>query len=83
MHVGETARGEGLGTAMVEHLVAVAAARNYTRVSLETGTMEAFAPAHALYTTIGLRPCEPFAPYTANSNSTCMSIKIGPTVPTP
>lgn len=83
MHVGETTREEGIGTAMVEHLLAVAAVRNYARVSLETGTMEAFAPARALYTKIGFRPCEPFAPYTANPDSTCMSIEIGSTLRTP
>jgi len=78
MHINEAARGQGIGTAMVEHLLAVAAARNYARVSLETGTMDAFAPARALYKKIGFLPCEPFAGYTANPNSTCMSIEIGP-----
>jgi len=61
MHVDEAARGRGIGSAMVEHLLALAAARNYARVSLETGTMDAFAPARALYRNMGFLPCEPFA----------------------
>ena len=38
-----------VGTAMLRHLLGVAADRNYRRVSLETGTMDAFAPARSLY----------------------------------
>ena len=44
MHTAEGARGRGVGRAMLDHLLAVARARGYRRVSLETGTMAAFAP---------------------------------------
>ena len=63
---------------MVDHLLAVAAARNYQRVSLETGTMNAFAPARSLYTKVGFTPCEPSGEYTANPYSTCMTMIIDP-----
>ncbi|TMB74999.1 MAG: GNAT family N-acetyltransferase [Chloroflexi bacterium] len=76
MHTIEAARGQGVGRAMVDHLLMVAAARNYQRVSLETGTMDAFAPARSLYTKVGFRPCEPFGEYTANPYSTCMTMTI-------
>src|SRR5205809_1461209 len=74
MHTSEAARGQGVGRAMVDHLLAVAAERNYQRVSLETGTMDAFAPARSLYTKVGFIPCEPFGEYTTNPYSTCMTM---------
>ena len=76
MHTAQAARGQGVGRAMVDHLLAVAAARGFQRVSLETGTMEAFAPARSLYTTVGFTPCGPFGEYTANPNSACMTIDL-------
>lgn len=76
MHTLEAARGQGVGRAMVEHLLSVAVDRNCRRVSLETGTMEAFAPARAMYEKVGFLPCEPFGKYTANPNSTCMTINL-------
>ena len=77
MHTAEAARGQGVGRAMVGHLLAVAAGRNYRRVSLETGTMAAFAPARSSYAKVGFEPCEPFGGYTANPNSTCMTVELG------
>lgn len=78
MHTTEAARGQGVGRAIVDHLLAVAAERGYRRVSLETGAMEGFAPARALYRSAGFELCEPFGEYTDNPNSTCMTIDIGP-----
>jgi putative acetyltransferase len=76
MHTSMAARGQGIGRAMLDHLLAVAADRNYDRVSLETGTMDVFAPARSLYAKVGFRPCEPFAEYTSNPYSTCMTIDL-------
>ncbi len=76
MHVATAARGQGVGRAIVEHLLSVAADQGYEKVSLETGTMDAFAPARALYRTVGFRPCPPFAGYTSNPYSTCMTIEL-------
>jgi putative acetyltransferase len=75
MHTVEAARGRGVGRAMVEHLLSVAAERHYSRVSLETGTMDAFAPARALYSGAGFRECGPFGNYSASPTSTFMSIE--------
>lgn len=74
MHVVESARRGGIGRAMVEHLVAVAAERGYERVSLETGTMRAFAPARAFYAAMGFEPCDPFGEYASSPTSACMTI---------
>jgi len=77
MHTIEAAPGAGVGRAMVDHLLAVAADRSHQRVSLETGTMDAFAPARSLYTKVGFEPCAPFAEYTVNPYSACMTIHLG------
>ena len=54
-------RRAGVGRAMLEHIVAEARARSYVRLSLETGAMEAFAPARRLYESFGFTYCAPFA----------------------
>ena len=76
MHTDEAARGQGVGRAMVDHLLAVAADRSYRRVSLETGTMDDFAPARSLYAKVGFHPCAPFGEYTVNPFSACMTIDL-------
>ncbi|MGZ4368492.1 MAG: GNAT family N-acetyltransferase, partial [Gaiellaceae bacterium] len=61
---------------LVDHILAFAAERNYTRVSLETGTMAAFGPARSLYSKAGFVRCEPFGGYTDNPISICMTIEL-------
>ena len=74
MHTAKEARGLGVGRAMVDHLIAVARQRGFQRVSIETGTMEAFTPARTLYVSSGFEPCEPFGEYTHSPNSVCMTL---------
>jgi putative acetyltransferase len=76
MHTTAAARGQGVGRAMVEHLLATARERGYRRVSLETGTMEAFAPARLLYLSSGFTVCPPFAGYFESPNSVCMTLEL-------
>jgi putative acetyltransferase len=54
-------------------MLAEAKRRGYTRVSLETGSMEFFRPARALYARFGFAPCPPFADYRADPNSVFMT----------
>lgn len=77
MHVLAGARGHGLGRAMVEHLLAVARAAGVTRVSLETGSMDAFRPARVLYAGAGFEPCGPFADYRESPHSAFMTLALG------
>jgi putative acetyltransferase len=56
----------------------VAETRGYLRVSLETGTMDAFAAARSLYRKAGFKPCAPFGPYTVNPYSVCMTLALEP-----
>jgi putative acetyltransferase len=67
----------GVAAGLVEHLLGLARERGYRRVSLETGSMEAFAPVHALYASFGFQPCEPFANYIDNPYSTFMTRELG------
>ncbi len=66
---------------MVEHLLAVARERNLERVSLETGVMDAFAPARSLYEELGFVPCEPFGDYLGSDTSACMTIVLDQNAP--
>jgi putative acetyltransferase len=76
MHTAEAARRTGVARAVVDHMLDVARARGYGRVSLETGAMDAFAPARALYASVGFEPCEPFGDYTRNPYSVCMAMTL-------
>jgi putative acetyltransferase len=76
MHTVSAWRGRGIGAAMLEFLLAEAAARGCERVSLETGTMASYAPARRLYARAGFRPCPPYGEYTDSPHSMCMTLEI-------
>jgi putative acetyltransferase len=76
MHTAVAARRRGVGRALLEHLLAVAAKRGARRVSLETGAGEAFVAARALYETAGFVPCEPFGDYVATENNAFMTLRL-------
>jgi putative acetyltransferase len=63
MRTAEAHRHEGVARAMLAHILAVARARGYRRLSLETGAQPGFEPARRLYAAAGFRPCPPFASY--------------------
>jgi len=63
MRTPQSVRRRGAGQAVLTHIVAEARSRGYRRLSLETGSMAAFKPAHTLYERFGFRFCAPFADY--------------------
>ena len=69
-------RGRGLGRLMLEHLLEDAAARSVQRISLETGSMDFFAPARRLYESAGFVACPPFGGYKEDPNSVFMSLAL-------
>ena len=73
MRTAQTHLRRGVAATMLEHLVAEARRRGYARLSLETGSMAYFAPAHALYARAGFRPCAPFGDYVEDPNSVFMT----------
>lgn len=73
----------GIAARLLEHLLAVAAARGYRRVSLETGTTAAFDPALALYRRRGFRSCPAFGDYAASEHNQFMQLDLDPRAPRP
>lgn len=76
MHVAAQHRGHGVAAALVKHIVAEARARSYRRLSLETGSMTAFAPARALYARFGFIGTGPFGDYVPDPNSVFMTLDL-------
>src|SRR5215813_6570161 len=73
MRTAQTQRRKGVGRAMLEHIISEARTRSYQRLSLETGSMDAFAPARSLYASFGFTYCGPFAEYSEDPNSVFMT----------
>lgn len=76
MHTAASARGKGIGREMLLHIIDVARNRGYTRLSLETGTMDAFVAARRLYESAGFVVSEPFGDYSSNDYSLCMTMEL-------
>jgi len=76
MHTVARHRGRGLARKMLDHLIAEAKTRGYRRLSLETGSVKAFAPAAALYRGAGFTECAPFAGYKADPNSLFLTLEL-------
>ena len=76
MRTAEAHLRQGVGTRILEHLLAEARSRSYRRLSLETGSMEAFAPARRLYERFGFEECPPFADYRPDPYSVYMTLPL-------
>ncbi|MBA17482.1 MAG: GNAT family N-acetyltransferase [Sphingomonas sp.] len=59
----------GAGAGLMAHILGVARERGYRRISLETGTTEAFEAAQALYRQFGFTPGDAFGDYAPNPQS--------------
>jgi putative acetyltransferase len=66
-------RGHGIARRLLERVVADATRRGVARLSVETGAVDFFARARALYAANGFTPCPPFGTYCLDPNSTFMS----------
>jgi putative acetyltransferase len=71
-------RRRGAGKALLSHIVTVAKQRGYTRLSLETGSFDAFIPARTLYERFGFRYCGPFGKYREDPLSNFMTLELNP-----
>lgn len=76
MHTVEAARGRGVGTALLRHIIAAARTRGIRRLSLETGSWPYFAPARAMYARNGFVECPPFGDYVDDPNSVFMTLAL-------
>ena len=76
MHTAPRHRGRGVGLGLLEHIVGEARSRDYRRLSLETGSMAAFASARSLYARFGFVVCPPFGDYRLDPNSVFMTLEL-------
>ena len=76
MRTTASARGRGVATLMLRHILDDARARNLERLYLETGTEDYFAPARRLYARNGFTECPPFAGYSLDPNSVFMELRL-------
>jgi putative acetyltransferase len=73
---------KGVAARLIQHILDEAGRRGYERVSLETGSMEGFAPARRLYARFGFVTCGPFAGYVEDPNSVFMTRALQATMST-
>jgi putative acetyltransferase len=69
-------RRTGVAKAVLEHIIGVARSRRYARLSLETGSQDAFEPARRLYEGSGFDYCPPFEGYVEDPHSVFMTILL-------
>ena len=78
MRTAGHARGRGIATLLLTHILAEARMSGYERLSLETGSQDFFAPARRLYQRHGFSICRPFADYGDDPNSVYMTLALDP-----
>lgn len=69
-------RRRGAGRALLTHIIEVARSRRYERLSLETGSIEAFRPAQLLYQSFAFERCGPFGEYRDDPNSLFLTLRL-------
>lgn len=67
---------KGVASAVLAEIIEESLRRGYARLSLETGSQRAFAPARALYSSFGFEVCGPFGEYAADPNSVFMTREL-------
>lgn len=76
MHTAEVSRSTGVASSILEMIIKTANHRGYNRLSLETGSTQAFGPARALYRKYGFVKCGPFGDYRPDRNSEFMRLDL-------
>ncbi|MFL6467234.1 MAG: GNAT family N-acetyltransferase [Pyrinomonadaceae bacterium] len=76
MRTAKKFRGKGAGKFMLHHILAEARSRGFKRLSLETGSMDAFEPARRLYASRGFTVCGPFGDYSLDPHSVFMTLEL-------
>jgi putative acetyltransferase len=76
MHTEQSHRRNGVGSAMLRHIIERARQMGLSRLSLETGSWPYFNPARELYRRHGFVECPPFDGYTPDPNSVFMTLEV-------
>ena len=67
---------QGVAANMLRHILSHAEQQGFERVSLETGTTDAFKPARRLYQNFGFTDCPPFAHYREDPYNQFFTLKL-------
>jgi putative acetyltransferase len=76
MRAAPAARRSGVGRTLLQHLIGVAKARGYARLSLETGTEARFSPAILLYQSAGFVPSAAFSDYQPSPHNQFFALEL-------
>ena len=76
MRTPKALRRRGAGRAVLARILDEAKSRGLRRLSLETGSQDAFKPAQDLYSSFGFTHCGPFGDYTLDPNSVFMTLEL-------
>ncbi len=71
------ARGRGVGSAIVQRIIAEARAKGIAQLKLETGTKQVMPEAWALYQRNGFSPSSAFLDYPSSAHSAFFAIELG------
>ena len=64
---------KGVAGKLLDHIIKQSTMRSYKKISLETGTADAFLPAQKLYKQFGFQECKPFSDYKLDPYSMFMT----------
>ncbi|MCT2400502.1 GNAT family N-acetyltransferase [Novosphingobium sp. HK4-1] len=76
MRAAPSARGSGVGRALMDHVITEARQRGYRELYLETGTAPLHEPAIELYRRSGFVSCEAFADYQPSLHNQFMVLAL-------
>lgn len=76
MRTANQFQNQGVASVLLKHILKEAQLMGYQKLSLETGSMDFFKPAHGLYKKYGFTFCPPFAEYSEDPNSKFMTLSL-------
>ena len=76
MRTAASFKHQGIASTLLKHIITQARLNGFQKLSLETGTMDFFKPAHRLYEKHGFTFCAPFSNYVDDPNSKFMTLSL-------
>ena len=76
IRVADEFRKKGIGERIIKHLIDEAKKLEISKLSIETGAGEFFAPARKLFNKFGFKKTEPFAHYKVDPNSCYFTLDL-------
>lgn len=67
---------KGVGSKLLQHIISECPKLGFSKLYLETGAVEYFAPARQLYSSFGFEVCGPFNKYTEDPRSVFMALQL-------